>query len=41
MRLNALGRASMNNPLRAFLQRRFMAPWLERLGGHVPDGRGS
>jgi SAM-dependent methyltransferase len=39
VRLNALGRASMNNPVRAGLQRR-MARWFERLGGRVPGGRG-
>lgn len=30
----------MNNPARAFLQRRVMAKWLERLGGRVTGGRG-
>jgi SAM-dependent methyltransferase len=40
MRLNALGRASMNNAVRAGLQRRLMARWFERLGGRVPGGRG-
>ncbi len=30
----------MNNPARLWLQRRIMAPWLERLGGKVPGGRG-
>ena len=39
MKLNALGRASMNNPARTFLQRRVMARWLEQLGGRVPGGR--
>lgn len=40
MRLNALGRASMNNAVRAGLQRHLMARWFERLGGRVPEGRG-
>ena len=40
MRLNALGRASMNNAVRAGLQRRLMARWFERLGGRVAGGRG-
>jgi SAM-dependent methyltransferase len=40
MKLNALGRASMNNPARTFLQGRVMARWLEHLGGRVPGGRG-
>ena len=40
MKLNALGRASMNNPARTFLQGRVMARWLEQLGGRVPGGRG-
>jgi SAM-dependent methyltransferase len=38
VRLNALGRASMNNPARAFLQRRYVSGIFERLGGRVPDG---
>jgi SAM-dependent methyltransferase len=29
----------MNNPARAWLQRRCVARWLERLGGPVPGGR--
>jgi ubiquinone/menaquinone biosynthesis C-methylase UbiE len=40
VRLNALGRASMNNPARTFLQRRVMARWFEQLGGRVPGGQG-
>jgi SAM-dependent methyltransferase len=40
MRLNALGRASMNNAVRAGLQRWLMARWFERLGGRIPEGRG-
>jgi ubiquinone/menaquinone biosynthesis C-methylase UbiE len=40
VRLNALGRASMNNAVRAGLQRRLMARWFERLGGRVAGGRG-
>jgi len=40
VRLNALGRASMNNPARLALQRRLMARWFERLGGSVPGGAG-
>lgn len=40
MRLNALGRASMNNAARAGLQRWLMARWFERLGGRIPGGRG-
>jgi SAM-dependent methyltransferase len=38
VRLNALGRASMNNPARAFLQRRYVSRVFERLGGRVPGG---
>jgi ubiquinone/menaquinone biosynthesis C-methylase UbiE len=40
VKLNALGRASMNNAVRAGLQRHLMARWFERLGGRVPGGRG-
>jgi SAM-dependent methyltransferase len=40
LKLNSLGRASMNNPARTFLQGRVMARWLEQLGGRVPGGRG-
>ncbi len=40
MRLNALGRVSMNNPVRACLQRYLMARWFERLGWRVPAGVG-
>lgn len=39
MRLNALGRVSMNNPARAWLQRTYVAGLFERLGGRVPGGR--
>jgi ubiquinone/menaquinone biosynthesis C-methylase UbiE len=39
MRLNALGRASMNNAARRLLQERYMAPMLERLGGGASAGR--
>jgi ubiquinone/menaquinone biosynthesis C-methylase UbiE len=39
MRLNALGRASMNNAARRLLQERYMAPMLHRLGGGAPAGR--
>jgi SAM-dependent methyltransferase len=39
VRLNALGRLSMNNPARAWLQRRYVARIFERLGGRVPEGR--
>ena len=37
MRLNAIEKALMNNPVRAFLQRHYEAPLLERLGGRL-DG---
>ncbi|MFN8549445.1 MAG: class I SAM-dependent methyltransferase [Candidatus Eisenbacteria bacterium] len=33
MRLNAIEKALMNNPVRAFIQRWYEAAWLERLGG--------
>lgn len=39
MKLNALGRASMNNPVRTWLQRRYVANLFERLGGRVDSGR--
>jgi SAM-dependent methyltransferase len=39
VRLNRLGRASMNNPARAWLQRTYIARLFERLGGRVPSGR--
>ena len=35
MKLNRLGRASMNNPVRAWLQRGYIAGLFERLGGRV------
>ena len=38
MRLNWLGRATMNNPVRA-LGQHYAASWLERLGGRVEGGR--
>jgi ubiquinone/menaquinone biosynthesis C-methylase UbiE len=38
MRLNWLGRASMNNPVRS-LGQDYAASWLERLGGRVEGGR--
>src|SRR5215471_15890 len=38
MRLNWLGRASMNNPVRSWGQY-YTASWLERLGGRVEGGR--
>jgi ubiquinone/menaquinone biosynthesis C-methylase UbiE len=38
MRLNWLGRASMNNPARS-LGQYYTASWLERLGGRVEGGR--
>lgn len=37
MKLNGLEKALMNNPVRAFIQRRCEAPLLERLGGRL-DG---
>jgi len=39
MKLNWLGRAAMNSPARAFVQRRYVACLLERLGGRVDGGR--
>lgn len=39
MKLNAVEKALMNNPVRALLQRRYEAPLLERLGGRVNGGR--
>jgi ubiquinone/menaquinone biosynthesis C-methylase UbiE len=39
VRLNWLGRAAMNSSLRAVMQRRYVAPLLEQLGGRVPGGR--
>ena len=38
MKLNAVEKALMNNPVRAGLQRWYEARLLERLGGRVPDG---
>ena len=38
MKLNAVEKALMNNPVRATLQRRYEAPLLERLGGTVDGG---
>lgn len=38
MRLNWLGRASMNNAIRAWGQR-YAVSWMERLGGRVQGGR--
>src|SRR5579859_1671306 len=38
MRLNWLGRATMNNPARS-LGQYYTASWLERLGGRVEGGR--
>ena len=38
MRLNWLGRASMNNGIRA-LGQHYSARWMERLGGRVEGGR--
>ena len=37
MKLNRFEKALMNNPVRALIQRRYEAPWLERLGGRL-DG---
>lgn len=39
MKLNGLERAMMNNPVRAFLQRRYELPLLERLGGRPAGAR--
>lgn len=39
MKLNAVEKALMNNPVRAGLQRWYEAPLLERLGGRTPDAR--
>lgn len=38
MRLNWIGRAAMNSPVRALAQS-YVASWLERLGGRVEGGR--
>src|SRR5688572_861290 len=37
MKLNQIEKALMNNPVRAFVQRRYEAPLMERLGGRT-DG---
>jgi ubiquinone/menaquinone biosynthesis C-methylase UbiE len=39
MKLNAIEKALMNNPLRAGLQRHYEARLLERMGGHLVGGR--
>lgn len=39
MKLNAVEKALMNNPVRAALQRHYEAPLLERLGGTVDGAR--
>jgi ubiquinone/menaquinone biosynthesis C-methylase UbiE len=39
MKLNAIEKALMNNPVRALVQRRYEAPLMERLGGRVEGGR--
>jgi hypothetical protein len=39
MKLNFVEKALMNSRARAFVQRRFEAPLLERLGGRVAGGR--
>jgi ubiquinone/menaquinone biosynthesis C-methylase UbiE len=39
MKLNWLGRASLNNPARATMQRRVAASLMNRLGGRVDGGR--
>lgn len=36
MKLNAIEKATMNNPLRAWIQRAYEGPTLERLGGRLP-----
>jgi len=35
MKLNAIEKTLMNNPIRAFLQRRYEAPLMERMGGRT------
>lgn len=35
MKLNRFEKALMNNPVRAWIQRRYEAPWLEHFGGRV------
>lgn len=39
MKLNRLGKLGLNSPTRAFVQRRVVAPLLERLGGRLDGGR--
>jgi len=39
MKLNAVEKLLMNNPVRAALQRHYEGPLLEQLGGHVPGAR--
>ena len=39
MKLNRLGRASMNNPARAWLQKKSIVPLFERFGGRGASGR--
>jgi ubiquinone/menaquinone biosynthesis C-methylase UbiE len=39
MKLNGLERAAMNNPVRAWIQRRYEGPTLERLGGRLPGAK--
>lgn len=39
MKLNAVEKVLMNNPLRTALQRRYEAPLLENLGGRLAGGR--
>jgi len=39
MKLNRLGRAAMNNPVRSGIRTRIVAATWERLGGHVAGGR--
>lgn len=39
MKLNTIEKASMNNPMRAVLQRRYEAALLQRLGGRVEGKR--
>ena len=39
MKLNAIEKALMNNPVRAGVQRHYEARLLDRLGGRVPGGR--
>ena len=35
MKLNAIEKALMNNPVRAMLQRRYEAPLMDRFGGRT------